>query len=262
MLPRDAYGMLLDWKEHSRGKALLVDGARQIGKTFLIEKFAQEEYPTYIKIDFLRDENAAAFSGATSADQVINMLSLVSGKRVDPGRTLVFFDEVQEAPNLVTFSKYLIQDGRFDIVMSGSLLGVEMRHVKSLPVGYLRAETMFPLTFREFCDALNVPGDVWDEVEGCFREPKAVNEGIHDNLIRLFRLYLVIGGMPEAVQVYLDTDGDLGAVRETQRQLVALYREDIAKHAGSRALQVKAIFDALPGQLAKENKRFQMKALK
>ncbi len=262
MLERKAYGTLLDWKADNKGKALLVDGARQIGKTFLIEEFARREYPSHIKIDFLKSDAAEALSHASGADQIINMLSLISGKRVVPGETLVFFDEVQEAPGIVTLSKYLVQDGRFDIVMSGSLLGIELRHVRSLPVGYLRTETMYPLDFREFCVANNVPDAIWGDVEACFRERRPVGQGIHDNLIRLLRLYLVVGGMPEAIQDYLDSEGDLGAVREAHRELVTLYREDISKHAGDRALQVKAIFDALPSQLDKENKRFQMKSLK
>lgn len=261
MLERSAYNVLLDWKAQSGDKALLVDGARQIGKTFLIEHFAQREYPSFVKIDFLRDEAASTLSSASSANQLINMISLLAGKRIEPRKTLVFFDEVQESPNIVTLSKYLVQDGRFDIIMSGSLLGIEMSHARSLPVGYLRTETMFPLTFREFCAAQNVPDAVWGEVETCFREKRPVNGGFHENLIRLFRLYLVVGGMPEAVRTFVTESGDLGAVREVHRQLLALYREDIAKHAGNRSPQVKAIFDALPSQLDKENKRFQIKAL-
>ncbi len=263
MLYRDAYDMLLDWKSNDRGKALLVDGARQIGKTFLLEQFAQREYADYIKVDFLSDDRAAeVLSSATTAQQVIEALSLISGKQVVPGSTLVFLDEVQEAPNVVTFSKYLVQDGRFDVAMSGSMLGVELAHVKSLPVGYMRIETMYPLTFWEFCKAQGVPAAVLADIKECFKAKTPVHNAVHERMIRLFRLYLVIGGMPEAVQKYVDAKGDLGAVRQVQEDLVALYREDMAKHAGDRVLQVKAIYDALPAQLAKENKRFLLKSLK
>ena len=263
MLERDAYSILLDWKQNSKKKALLIDGARQIGKTYLIDKFAQHEYSDYIKVDFLADDAAATtLASAKSSQQVIEMLSLISGKRLVPGKTLVFFDEVQEAQSLVTFSKYLVQDGRFDIVMSGSMLGVELKHVKSFPVGYLQTETMYPLTFLEFCRAQNVPQSVFDEMGSCFEEKRPLGAGVHERLVELFRLYLVVGGMPEAVQAHVDGNGDLGAVRETQGQLTGLYEEDIAKHAGNRVLQVKAIYAALPAQLDKENKRFQMKALK
>lgn len=263
MLEREAYKAFLDWKSNNTGKALLVDGARQIGKTFLVEQFAKCEYETFIKIDFLQDSLAAtALANATDAKQVTELLSLISGKRVIPGETLVFFDEIQEAQNLLTFSKYLVQDGRFDVVMSGSLLGVELKHVRSLPVGYLRTETMHPLNFAEFCAAQGVPASVATSVRTCFEQKTPVPQMFHEKLVQLFRLYLVIGGMPKAVQTHIDSKGDLGAVRDVQRELVELYREDMAKHAGERALQVKAIFDALPSQLDKENKRFQLQSLK
>lgn len=262
MLERAAYQILLDWKTSTPKKALLVDGARQTGKTFLIEEFAKVEYPSHITIDFIRDTQAAELlAGARDARQVIERISLLAGREVVPG-TLVFFDEVQCAPDIVTFSKYLVEDGRFDVVMSGSMLGVELGGVRSFPVGYLREMCLYPLTFEEFCWSQGVPEGVFRNVEESCRVGKPIEEGIHQRLIDLFRLYIVIGGMPEAVQRYLDTNYDLGAVRQVQGDLVALYREDIAKYAGDRSLQVKAIFDALPSQLAKENKRFELKSLK
>lgn len=263
MLSRRAYKTLLAWKENSREKALLVDGARQIGKTFLIEEFARREYPACIKVDFLTDSQAAAtLASARSTREVIEALSLISGRRVRPGETLVFLDEVQEAQNLVTFSKYLVQDGRFPLVMSGSMLGVELAHVKSFPVGYLQEEVMFPLDFLEFCEAMGVPASVVDTVHECFDSRTPLDGAIHNRLIDVFRLYVVIGGMPKAVQSYLDNGYDLGASREAQDDLVALYKEDIAKHAGDRVLQVKAIYDSIPAQLNKENKRFLFKQIK
>lgn len=263
MLNRSMYKKLLDWKKNSKGKTLLIDGARQTGKTFLIEQFAKAEYPDYAKVDFLENSSASTYlADAKSANQVIEALGLLTGKAINHEKTLIFFDEVQKAQNLVTLSKYLVQDGRFDLVMSGSILGVELNQVRSFPVGYLRTETMYPLTFLEFCEAQGVPETVLEQVKECFEKKKEVETLYHDRLIQLFRLYLVIGGMPEAVQTYLDKENDLGAVRETQQELVRLYREDIAKYAGERALQVKAIYDAIPSQLDKENKRFQLKSLK
>ena len=168
MLERTAYGMLASWKRDGQGQALLVDGARQIGKTYLIEEFAKREYPSYIKVDFIEDSRlASTLAAATSTRQALEALTLASGKTAVPGQTLVFLDEVQEAQNLITLSKYLVQDGRFPLVMSGSMLGVELSHVKSFPVGFLREERMYPLGFREFCDALGVPAGVWDTVEEC-----------------------------------------------------------------------------------------------
>lgn len=263
MLRRAMYETLLAWKKSSDKKALLIDGARQIGKTFLIEEFARQEYGDYIKVDFLADDGAAAyFAEAKSAQQVIDGLTLISGKKAIPGNTLVFFDEVQEAQNLVTFSKYLVQDGRFDVVMSGSMLGVELKRVKSFPVGYLQKETMHPLTFEEFCWAQNVPARILDEVKSCLESKTPLEEAVHERLLALFRLYLVIGGMPEAVWEYVNSNRDLGAVRKVQSELVDLYREDIAKYAGDRVAHIKAIYEAMPAQLAKENKRFLFKTIR
>lgn len=263
MLKRDAYANLTQWKRAARGKALLVDGARQVGKTYLVEEFARREYPHMVKVDFLRDEAAStALSRVRSADEAIEAIGLLRGSRLVAGETLVFLDEVQEAPNVVTLSKYLVQDGRFDLVMSGSLLGIELRKVRSLPVGYLHTVTMHPLTFFEFCRARNVPDSVFDRLRECFQRREPVSDALHGPLVDLYHRYLVVGGMPEAVQTYVDFAADLGEVRTRQKDLVSLYEDDIAKHAGRRAPQVRAIFDALPGQIGKENKRFLMKVLK
>ena len=146
--------------------------------------------------------------------------------------------------------------------MSGSMLGVELTGVKSWPVGYLHTIDMAPLTFEEFCWARAVPESVIRLIRTGYETKQPLDVAIHSLLVDLFRQYLVIGGMPEAVQKSLDARNDLGAVRQVQMDPLALYREDIAKHAGSRAFQVKAIYDSVPVQLNKENKRFQLKTLR
>ncbi len=261
MFKRNAYKDLLDWKSTEGHGALLVTGARQIGKTFLVKEFAEREYSAHVTVDFIEDSTARArYAAAKSADQVMDLLSLELGSPMVPGDTLVFFDEVQAAPEIVTFSKYLVQDGRFDVVMSGSMLGTELAGVHSMPVGFLQILDMAPMTFEEFCWAQGVPESVLVGLRACFKERAEVNSGIHQKMTELFRRYLVIGGMPAAVAEGVGAMRDLGVVREVQQDLVRLYREDISKYAGSRALQVKAIFDALPSELNKENKRFQMRA--
>ena len=263
MLKRSAYDQLLDWKSKNHQKALLVDGPRQVGKTYLLEEFGKREYRDLVKIDFLRDEDAQRrFGSAMSAERVIELVSLAAGHELVPGETLVFFDEVQKAQNLINFSKYLVLDGRFDVAMSGSMLGVELTGVKSWPVGYLHTIDMAPLTFEEFCWARGVPQSIFEQIREGYETKTPLDAALHGLLIDLFRQYLVIGGMPEAVQRSLDARNDLGAVRQVQMDLLALYREDIAKYAGNRALQVKTIYDAIPSQLSKENKRFQLRALK
>lgn len=262
MLRRSAYEKLLDWKNRSQHGALLVCGARQIGKTYLIKEFAAREYGLHVCIDFIEDQDARArYAAVESAEQVVQQLSLDLGAPMVPGNTLVFFDEVQEVPEIVTFSKYLVQDGRFDVVMSGSMLGTELAGVKSMPVGYMQILDMTPLTFKEFCWAQGVPDGVLKTIHDCFEARSEVAYGIHSRMINLFRQYLVIGGMPSAVLKSLEAAHDYSAVQAVQKDLVRLYREDIAKYAGSRSLQVKAIYEALPTELSKENKRFQMKAV-
>ena len=263
MLKRTAYDLLLKWKNADSRKVLLVDGARQIGKTYLIESFARNEYNDYIKIDFLNDTNAVALLGsAGDAKQVIERVTALTGKSRGSGKTLLFFDEVQKAQNIVTLSKYLLEDGRFDIVMSGSMLGVELTRVKSFPVGYMNMLHMYPLTFQEFCWAQGIPQSILDESGVSKPAQNPIPDSVHAKLIDVFRLYLVIGGMPEAVQKYKEARYDLGAVREVQEELVRIYREDISKYANGRSLQVKSIYDELPNQLSKENKRFQLNSLR
>ena len=217
MLKRSLYDALLNWKANNHQKALMVDGPRQVGKTFLLEEFGRREYRDLVKIDFLVDEDARRrFGSAQSAARVIELVSLIAGHELVPGETLVFFDEVQRAQNLVTFSKYLVIDGRFDLAMSGSMLGVELGGVRSWPVGYLHTIDMAPLTFEEFCWARGVPQSILDQVREGYEEKTPLDDSLHGLLIDLFRQYLVIGGMPEVVQKSLNTRNDLGAVRQVQ----------------------------------------------
>lgn len=262
MLERDAYRSLLDWKSSGQGQALLVTGARQIGKTFLIDEFGRREFDSVIKVDFINDPRALRlFGNAGSAQDLIERLTLRASQPIVPGKTLLFFDEVQEAPNVVALSKYLVQDGRFPLVMSGSMLGTELRHVSSLPVGYMRTLDMFPLSFMEFARSQGVASSLLESLRGHFEAMTPVDSALHEELVRLFRLYLVVGGMPQAVTSFIDSRGDLNAVRSVQGELMRLYREDISKYTGSRAIHVKAVFDAIPTQLNKENKRFELKTL-
>ena len=243
-IPRELEGKFLEASEAFR--AVMVTGARQVGKTTMLKHHLGSRY------NYVTMEDPSALLQATQ-DALLFFRS---------HELPVIVDEVQKAQNLVTFSKYLVIDGRFDVAMSGSMLGIELNEVKSWPVGYLHTIDMAPLTFEEFCWAREVPASVLERVEEAYHEKTPVDEALHGLLVDLFRQYLVIGGMPEAVQRSLEARNDLGAVRQVQADLLQLYREDIAKYAGGRALQVKAIYDSIPSQLNKENKRFQMKALK
>lgn len=265
MLKRSLSVSLREWKDRDRRTVLLVDGARQIGKTYLIRQFADEAYKQHIHIDFLADDSMRQrFTRISSAQEVIDLLLLNAPRPIsfnNNERVLVFFDEVQVVPEIVTFSKYLLEDGRFDIVLSGSLLGVELFSIKSFPVGYLSILTMHALTFEEFAWGYGVPESVLNEVKDAYRTCRALPPATHEKLIDIYRRYIVLGGMPAVVQSHIDSGRDVGVARYQQEELVRLYREDIAQYAGKDAIKVKRIYDALPAQLSKENKRFQLRAL-
>lgn len=270
MLKRKMEQELLAWKTNNDRrsseelrKAFILDGARQTGKTYIVRHFATAQYHDTVEVNFFRNEEAASLlMQCASTDEIISALSLLVGHQVEPGKTLVFFDEVQEAPQLITQAKFLVEDGRFNVVMSGSLMGVELKNIKSFPVGYVQTATMYPLDFEEFCWSQGVNNTIIQKMREAFSAECPLDGALHQRLIKLYRLYLVTGGMPEAIQKYIDTRYDLGAVRDMQASIVEQYRFDISKYAKGRELQVRAIFDSLPSELAKENKRFQMKAIK
>ncbi len=263
MLKRKMYRKLEEWKASSQRKVLLLLGARQTGKTFIVREFARNSYDAFIEVNFLDDEENGRFlAGATSAEELISRLSLIVGHAIQPG-TLVFFDEVQHlGHDIVTLSKFLLDDGRFDLVLSGSLLGTVLDGATSFPVGYARILRMHPLDFEEFCWAMGVPDAIIEEVRVAYREKRPLDEPLHDRLVRIHRQYMVVGGMPEAVQGFLDNGRDLGEPRQVGTDIVEQYRYDIIKYAPGRKMQICTIFDSVPGQLAKVNKRFVFNLIK
>lgn len=263
MLKRKMTDRLMTWKASEPRKVLLLLGARQTGKTFIVREFAQTQYESFIEVNFLEDEENGAFlAGATSAEELISRLSLIVGHAIPPG-TLVFFDEVQHlGREVVTLSKFLLDDGRFDLILSGSLLGAVLDGVTSFPVGYARIERMLPLDFEEFCWAMGVPDTILSTIRTCYHEKTPLEDTLHEKLIALYRQYIVMGGMPEAVQKALDHHRDLGEARAVDTDIASQYRYDIIKYAQGKKMQILGIFDSIPSQLAKANKRFVMKSIK
>ena len=177
-----------------------------------------------------------------------------------PGETLIFFDEVQECPEMVTAIKFLVEEGSYRYVMSGSLLGVELKDIRSVPVGYLTEKEMFPLDFEEFAQAIGMSKEVMAHVKACYETIKPVDEIVHNKLNDLVRLYLLVGGMPEVVQKYINTN-NLQIVRATQLDIMHLYTKDISKYDPQNKLYIKDIFELIPSELNAKNKRFILKAL-
>lgn len=211
-IQRKLFKQLKDWKERPNHKALLIDGARQVGKTFAVRQFAQESYEAFLEINFVKTPAAKSiFEGDLDVSTIITGLTAYSGTSLLPGKTLIFFDEVQECPRARTTIKFLVDDGRFDYIESGSLLGVTYQHVDSLPVGYEEELRVYPLTFVEFAEAAGIQPEVLEEARRACEAATPVPSAINDRLLRAFRIYMAVGGMPAAVQTYVDTS-DLARV--------------------------------------------------
>lgn len=257
MLKRKITASFEHWKTFAHEKALLVVGARQVGKSFAIREFGKANYACFIEINLFEDARAReALRAASDASDFISRVTVLAGQTVVPGNTLVFIDEIQEAPDVVTMAKFLVEDGRCQWAFSGSMLGTEFKGVRSYPVGSVHELAMYPLDFEEFCWAIGVAGETLETVRGCCKNETPVEGYIHEALMANFRTYLVAGGMPEAVCRLVDSDGDLASVRQVLEGLNRQYRRDIAKYAATRALQVQSIFDQLPVQLEGDARRF------
>ena len=211
-------------------RSLLVTGARQVGKTFSIRKVGKECFDNVVEINFVEQPDAIElFSGQKGAKDLLLRLSAFTKKPLVPGKTLIFFDEVQECKEIVTAIKFLVDEGSYKYVMSGSLLGVELDDLRSVPVGYMDEIEMYPLDLLEFFEAIGIGTDVISHLRTCFEEKRPVDEFIHKRMLEAIRLYLVVGGMPAAVQKYLDTN-NLRRVYEEQRGIIRTYKRDITQY--------------------------------
>ena len=264
MLERKMLSKLQSWKEAGANKVFVLLGARQTGKTHVVRRFARESYASFVEVNFLdREEDAAFLAESDGAEELLSRLSLVEGRSIPEG-SLIFLDEIQHVgADVVTLSKFVVEDGRFDLVISGSLLGTVLEGITSFPVGYAQVERMFPLDFEEFCWAEGVPEAILDRIREAYEKKVSVPDALHERMTKVFRQYIAVGGMPQAVQSFLDNRRALGAAREVDRAVVEQYRYDISKYAASaRRPVIQTIFDNVPSQLAKENKRFMMRSVR
>lgn len=260
MLKRKVYDYLRTFFKTEK-KSLLVTGARQVGKTYAIRKIGKEYFRRVVEINFIDNPKAKeAFINPNNAKEIILRLSALAESPLVPKETLIFFDEVQECPEIVTAIKFLVDEGSYRYVMSGSLLGVELKDIRSIPVGYMTEKEMFPLDFEEFAEAVGMSGEVMGHVRDCFVNNIPVDDVVHDKMSELLRLYLIVGGMPEAVQKYIDTN-NLQQVRIAHTDIMHLYNRDISKYDPDNKLYIKDIFDLIPSELNAKNKRFIMKSL-
>lgn len=257
MIYRKFEAYLNEWYKKEKKLALLIDGARQIGKTTLIREFAKKYYgENFVEINFIDTPSAKdIFNGDFSAQSIIDKISLYTMKPLVPHKTLIFFDEVQECLAVRTAIKFLVDDGRFDYIESGSLLGIAFQEVKSYAVGYEEIKTMYPIDFEEFAIANGTPKEILDKLESSYNNGVPVDTYIHEKMLKLYAYYLIIGGMPAVVQEYLDTK-DMIKVVNSQQAIIQLYKKDISKYNSRQQGKLQSIFECIPSELNDKNKRF------
>lgn len=260
MLTRTVDRILIDHFKISK-TALLIEGARQIGKTFSIRQFGKK-FKNYIEINFIEQPEAISlFKDLSNTKDLLARLSLFTKQKLIKRDTLIFFDEVQICPEVITYIKFLVDEGSYNYILSGSLLGIEINDLRSVPVGYLTIKRMFPLTFREFALNLGLNSSILENLETSFKEKKPVDDFIHKKMMELFRVYLVVGGMPAAVNRYIETN-NLNEVIDIQNQIVNLYKKDITQYDKNNKLAIAQIFELIAPQLNSQNKRFIIKDIK
>ena len=248
-----------DYYKNNRN-ALLITGARQIGKTFSIREFGKS-FKAFVEINFVETPEAVEiFKGAKSSSDILLRLSALTTVPLIKGETLIFFDEVQKCPEIVTAIKFLVDEGSYRYILSGSLLGVELKDLRSEPVGYMGVKDMYPIDFEEFISCIGVNKDIVSTLRQAWEQRTPVDQLIHTKMTELFRLYLIVGGMPAVVSKYLETN-NLQEVMTIQQDIIRLYKRDIAQYDPNNKLYIEEIFNLIPPELNAKNKRFILKRL-
>ena len=268
MLKRKIESVLIEWKNSESKKPLVIKGIRQCGKTYIVQKFARENYENVVYMNFiLEPDKKSAFTGNIDVDTItLNLSALIPGSRFIKGKTCIILDEIQECREARTALKSFQIDGRFDVIATGSLLGVRGYGISekkmkggqdSIPVGYETVVEMYPLDFEEFLWANGINDNVIDSVKSCFECETIVPDGIHKVMMELLYRYVIVGGLPEVVNTFLDTK-NIELTYKVQRNLIAGYEEDMVKYADDAdKSRIRECFESIPKQLAKDNKKFQ-----
>ena len=262
MLYRTVSDKIDQWLSNS-SNALLVTGARQVGKTWLIRDRLRAQKQDYIEINLIDNpEYIDIIDQCRSVQDLVIGLSAVSNHIFKKNETIIFIDEVQEYKDIVTRIKFWVDEGSYRYILSGSLLGVELRNLRSAPVGYLTEIKMYPLDFNEFLIASGVTDDVIQYLHTCYDEKKPVMESVHKAMLKHFKRYLVVGGMPDAVQEYVNTS-NISTVSDIQRNIIELYKRDFTKYESiDKKLKLVEIYNQIPAQLMKQNRRFNYSDIK
>ena len=267
MIKRKMYKYLINWKQKKDKSALIIKGARQVGKSYLVREFGRNEYEGYIEINFLKNPlYKNIFKGDLSAEEIFKRLSAyIPNLKIIPFKTLLFLDEIQVCAEARTAVKFLVEDGSVDVISSGSLLGLSyledddknVTEPTSLPVGYEEQITMYSLDFEEFLWAKGYNDDAIAYLKDFYISNKEVSKELNDKYLELFREFMIVGGMLEVVQTFIDTN-NFQEASKIQGKILADYQDDISKHAkGQEKIKVRQCYDSIPKQLAKEYKKFQ-----
>lgn len=258
MLKRKILNDLINWKNTKDKECLLVKGARQVGKTYIIEEFGKNYYDNYVYLNFFRNPNLKnIFEGSLEASEIYKKMSIyISNFKLVPN-TLIFLDEIQECPNARTALKFLAIDNKYDVIASGSLLGISYKSVPSIPVGYERQLTMYSLDFEEFLWAIGFNENSISYIKEHFENHEKIENGINDEMFRKLREYIVVGGMPDVVNTFIETN-NFSDVQKAQDKILFDYNDDIIKYAKNvEKPKIRKCYNSIPKQLAKENKKFQ-----
>lgn len=267
MLKRKIEQSLIEWKHTEDRKPLIIKGCRQCGKTFSVLDFAKKNYKHVVYLNFFENPDyASVFAGSLEIDNIVMMLSALLGSNAvfEAGETVLILDEIQDCPDARTALKFFRIDGRYDVIGTGSLLGVKGygKEPKSVPVGSETVIDMYPLDFEEFLWANGIAAPVIDMLKQCLEEEKPVPDALHNRMKQLLLQYIVVGGMPDVVQTFVDSK-QMDAVLRIQRDIVRSYEDDMIKYAAKKDKgRIKECFQSIPKQLSKENKKFQYSVVK
>ena len=245
-----------NWLKESK-EALLIEGARQVGKTYTIRTVLNDNKVNFLEINFIdRPDILQALKNINDVKEFILKLELYSPIPLEKGKSIIFLDEIQMFPEIITKIKFLVDEGSYRYILSGSLLGIEIKGIKSIPVGYLRILRMYPMNFFEFAKALGIKKETINYLDECFKSLIPIDEIIHKKMISLFYTYLIVGGMPQVINKFIKTK-NLSEIDIEQKNIINTYKADFSRYESiDRKLRIISIYDNIPSQLNKQNHRF------
>ena len=262
MLYRKFTSQIEDFLLHQPNKILLVNGARQIGKSYLIRYVGQKLFKNYIEINLKEDkEGQGIFASVNSTNDFYLQLGAIAGSRLGEKKdTLVFLDEIQSYPHLMTMLKFLNQEGRYTYIASGSQLGVALSQTASVPIGSISIEEMYPLDFEEFLLAMDCSQETIDGIKKKYLAKESLNDSIHKYMLQQFKLYLLVGGMPEAINRFKE-NRNIAQVRKVQRDIHTLYKLDASQYDEEKKLVIRKLYDLIPSNMENKKKRVVVKRI-